>query len=81
MKNKKFSLLASVIGLIGFSMAHTESGNNAVHSYYGMMGEGWGMMSGGYGFGWMFFGSIVMLLAITILVLLIVLLIKQIKKK
>ncbi len=79
MKNKKFSLLVSIIGLLGFVTAHV--GDSDARGYYGIMSGGWSMMSGGYGFGWMFFGGIVMLLAITILVLLIVLLIKQIQNK
>ncbi|MFH0711919.1 MAG: hypothetical protein V1889_02310 [archaeon] len=44
---------------------------------YGM----YGMMSGNYGFGGMFYGWIIGLLVVVILVLIIVLLIKQIQKK
>ena len=65
------------VSLISSVSAHTGEDEYGHH----MMGDMYGMMSGSYGGGGMFFGWITGLLIVIVLVLLIVWLIKQIQKK
>lgn len=69
--------LVSFVGLAGFASAHAGDDSYGHHEMMGM----YGMMSGGYGFGWMIFGWIIGILWIVLLVLAVVWLIKQIQKK
>jgi len=73
----EISLILIVLVLINFVSAHTGENEYGHH----MMGEMYGMMSGGFGYGGMFFGWLTGLLITTALVLLIIWLIKQVKRK
>jgi uncharacterized membrane protein len=70
-----FLVLTLLISLTSFVSAHSGEDDFAHHSFMG------GMMSGAYGYGFMWlFGWLFMLLVLVALVLLIMWLIKQIKR-
>ena len=76
MKQKLVGILGVVLTLTSFVSAHAGEDESAHH---GMMGS---MMSGAYGFGFIWiFGWAFMIAVLVALVLLIVWLIKQIQKK
>jgi hypothetical protein len=75
---KKINLIIPiVISMINTVLAHAGEDDYGHH----MMGGMYNMMYGGYGFGWMFLGWLIMILIIILLILLIIWLIKQIQKK
>ena len=78
---KQMKLLIGILGFVlvftSFVSAHTGDDD---YMHHGMMGDMYGMMSGGFGYGGMFFGWIIGLLFVVALVLLIIWLIKQIQK-
>lgn len=75
---RKINLMPVVFSLISFASAHT---GNDEFDHHGMMGGLYGMMSGNWGYGGMFFGWLINLSVIAVLVLLIVWLIKKIQEK
>lgn len=79
MKNSDSNLIISVLAALLILFAFTSVGRMGYGGYGGMMNYGYGMMSGGYGFGGMYiFGWLMMILVIIALVLFIIWLIKQI---
>lgn len=79
MKNSDSNLIISVLAALLILFAFTSVGRMGYGDYGGMMNYGYGMMSGGYGFGGMYiFGWLIMTLVLIALVLFIMWLIKQI---
>jgi len=75
---KKINLILPILlSIVSLVSAHTDEEEIGHHMMDGM----YGMMSGSYGYGEMFFGWLTGLLITVVLVLLIIWLIKQIQKK